>query len=784
MQIKQTVIVITGLMFCFTALAQEKITTVKTHPYLFFTNDKVKELKEKIDKDSSFNRAWKTLLTKADAAVNAGKGGNMEELSLAYRMTAEKKYAVQAKNLLQESLKRTAWDGLDDRTPRWNSALGTAHNNSVAATTYDAIYDMLTPEERKQMAQRIVKLGIEPSFNDWISKDKRLHTLNSMGHNWWSSIVFQAGVASLAIMNEVPQAKTWAEDVLQSADEWFAFSGSVLENKPSTFDPAGGFYESVSYANFGFSEYLFFRVAWTNAVAPVIKSYDPLMEKTLDWFINMSYPTTGRLLSANFGDTNPYANGDRPVKLMMALGFYKKRYDWYLSKTKRLQIKEDLGDYSPMGLLYSPVLSIETNAHPDLPLSSVYDNMGWASLRSSWNENASMLAVKSGYTWNHAHADAGSFILYHKGKNLLIDGGNVGYGNPLYSSYSVRSDAHNVILFNGKAQEPQDQYNAVKNTGHLYNLVDACNFKYILADATGPTAHYFLRNYRNIVWVGNVILIIDDIKTYDVGKLEWLLHTSVDAKKKGIDLDITDGNASVIVRPLFPETLPNGYPHDFPEKMRLEEKQGVKDHEPNTKVTYYSISPAEQSRQTKFITAIILLDDKNKPVEGPALSGMASAKEMRTGLPKIEKLETNNYLGVRITENGITTDVFLNLLADGRIMHRNSHNEINGWETDAYLFSMSYKEGTDPSHVSNIHSWFVANGSYIRQKETVVLHSLSKVFLHADVRLSTAQVILQGQPLIRAQLNLSKQVSNIKLNGQIVKATYTEKNMLQLRVGQ
>ncbi|HTH30151.1 MAG TPA: hypothetical protein VL946_02325 [Lacibacter sp.] len=103
----------------------------------------------------------------------------------------------------------------------------------MAATTFDAIYDMLTTEERKQMAQRIVILGIEPSLNDWLSADKRLHTLNSMGHNWWSSIVFQAGVASLAVMNEVPEAKNWAEDVLQSADEWFSFSGSVLENKPS-----------------------------------------------------------------------------------------------------------------------------------------------------------------------------------------------------------------------------------------------------------------------------------------------------------------------------------------------------------------------------------------------------------------------------------------------------------------------------------------------------------------------------------------------------------------------
>ncbi|MFC0772130.1 heparinase II/III domain-containing protein [Terrimonas alba] len=779
---KKIVFVFTLILICVCAFSQQEVGKVKTHPYLFYTADNIKAIKEKLRKDTAMEKAWREMLANADVAVAAGKGGSMEELSFAYRMTGDKKYALQAKTLLQDLLKRDAWDGLDDRSPRWNSALGTARYNGVSAITFDAIYDILTPGERKQMAQRIVILGIEPSLNDWISADKRLHTLNSMGHNWWSSIVYQAGIASLAIMNEVPEAKKWAQDVMQSADEWIAFSGSVLENKPSSFDPAGGFYESISYANFGFSEYLLFRVAWTNAVSKILRPYDPLLEKTLEWFIQMSYPTSGKLQSANFGDTNPYANGDRPVKLMMALGFTKKRYEWYLSKTKRVHIREDLGINTPLGLLYSPVISPSEPA-PDLPTSAIYENMGWASMRSSWKENASMLAIKSGYTWNHAHADAGSFILYHNGKNLLIDGGNVNYGNPLYSSYSVRSDAHNVILFNGKAQEPQDQYHAVKNTGHLYNLMDADNFKYILADATGPTSRYFLRNYRNVVWVGNVILILDDVKTYDPGKFEWLLHTAVDAKKKGIDLDITDGNASVLVRPLFPETLPNGYPHDFPEKMRLEEKQGVKDHEPNTKVTYYSISPAEELKQTKFITAIILLDDKNKPIEGPSLSGMASAREMRTALPRIEKLEGNNYIGVRITDNGITTDVYFNLMADGRIMHRNSHNEINGWETDAYLLGMTYREGTNPSAVENIDSWFVANGSYIRTKSEVILHSLSKVFLHASLDEETPRILLQGQPLIRAELFVNKKAANVKLNGQVIKAVYSDRKMMQLKTG-
>lgn len=759
---------ILGLLLSIGLLSQEKISKVKSHPYLFYTSENINRVKEKIRKDAAFSKSWQQMLKRADSILQIADKGDMEELSFVYRMTGEKKYAFRAKVLLQALLERNAWDELDNRAPRWNAGLGTARNNRMAAITFDAIYDILSPEEKKQMADRLVTLGIRPSLNDWTSADKRLHTLNSMGHNWWNVIVFDAGLAALAIMSEIPEAKRWAENAMQVSDEWFAFSGSILENKVSSFDPAGGFYESIDYANYGIGEYLFFRTAWTNAVGNIKKNYDPLLEKTMDWYINMSYPTKGQLQSVNFGDSHPFANGDKNIKLMMALGFFKKYYEWYLSKTNRFQIRDDLGIRDPLGLIYTPVLNNIT-ANPNLPTAAIYENIGWASMRSSWQENATMLAVKSGYSWNHAHSDAGSFILYHNGKNLLIDGGNVDYTNPVYTSYFVQSQAHNVILFNGKAQDPQDPYSAVKTPGRLYNLMNAPNLKYILADATGPTARYFLRNYRNIVWVGNVILILDDLNAYEAGKFEWLLHTAVAAKKNGIDLEVKDDNAAVLVRPLFPATLPDGKSDDS-KKAKLEEKQGFKDHDANTKVIYYSIAPPEETKRLKFITALILAGDKNK-------------KPAEDVLPKIEKLEGNNFIGVRITEKGITTDLYFNLMADGRLMHRNSHNIINGWETDAYLLAMTYTEGSDPSLITNIDSWFVANGSYIRKDEKVILNSLSKVFLHADLRPQIPEILLQGQPLIRAEIYLNSQPANMNLNGKTIKLKFSN-GRLQLRLGE
>lgn len=102
----------------------------------------------------------------------------------------------------------------------------------------------------------------------------------------------------------------------------------------------------------------------------------------------------------------------------------------------------------PMGFLYTPDLSKAPKV-PELKKSQLFSDFGWAIMRTSWEKDATMLAVKSGHTWNHSHADANSFILFHKGVDILKDAGNCWYPNPNYRNYFFQSQAHNVVLFNG-----------------------------------------------------------------------------------------------------------------------------------------------------------------------------------------------------------------------------------------------------------------------------------------------------------------------------------------------
>ena len=53
---------------------------------------------------------------------------------------------------------------------------------------------------------------------------------------------------------------------------------------------------------------------------------------------------------------------------------------------------------------------------------------------------------------DQSHADANSFIVFHKGVDIIKDGGNCWYPNPAYRNYFFQSQAHNVVLFNGEGQ--------------------------------------------------------------------------------------------------------------------------------------------------------------------------------------------------------------------------------------------------------------------------------------------------------------------------------------------
>lgn len=758
----QTLVALAVPTFLSASAAAQSLAPRAKHPRLFYTAEKIAQLKERMTGEKPAVDSWTAILTTANQAVEKSdsSGRALEQLALAYRLTGDRRYAGLVRDALVREIKRPNWGEPDllKRDPVWHAGLGTARSCFSAAVAFDSVHDFLSADERQEIARGIVELGILPTLNDWVLGAQRIHALDTMGHNWWSACVFQAGVAALAVLDEEPRARGWLERINAASVEWFGYAGSVLENKPANFDPAGGFYESVNYASFAMSEYLLFRLAWTNALKSPAPATIPLLARTGNFFLNVCYPNAGRMMTLNFGDGSINSDGSRPLALLWANGDRSPDILWYLAAARQMSYREGLDRTTPFGLVYFPGEKdlVAAPTAPALPASTSFEGIGWGMLRDGWAKDGTLLGVRAGYTWNHSHADAGSFILFHRGENILIDSGNPSYARPEYDAYYRQSRAHNVVLFNGEAENPEDTYAGSKFPGSISHLIDTGGLKYVLADATGPTSKNFVRNYRHFLWLGDVILVIDDVESFTPGQFEWLLHYAGKAERRGLDLNVTQGAASVIVRPLFPETFPDaGLPTDYPEKMRLVERSGFKDHDPDVKQNYFAFAPSELTRRAKFITAITLVTAANQK-----------------NLPQPERISAKNMVGVRVRQGGVTTEVFLNLLADGSLRHRNANNSLNGWETDAYLLALTHADGADPSSADAASRIFVADGSYLRRDGKVVLDSLSKVFLTAERSGEVLQVQLQGQPVINAAWRVTKQPAEVRVNGRRVDAPY------------
>ena len=89
------------------------------------------------------------------------------------------------------------------------------------------------------------------------------------------------------------------------------------------------------------------------------------------------------------------------------------------------------------------------------------------------------------------------FHSFHKGSDIIGEVGRCWYKLPEYRNYFFQSEAHNVVLFDGKGQPRHQQYHSSPIAGNVSNLIDTLGIRYVLADATGPNSDRFNRYLRS-----------------------------------------------------------------------------------------------------------------------------------------------------------------------------------------------------------------------------------------------------------------------------------------------
>ena len=758
---------------------------------LLFRSGEITSFRERIKKDGPCRRAWDHLRRRADKLLNAkftpeteaergrGQHGNYARpsrqiqemghvLGFAWAVTGQRRYADKLRQgmLYYTGYRRWAGKAFSTWDPPWHSELTTAHFMMGYGVGYDFIRDHLTAEDRRTIIEAMVRLGVRPAIEDWLGPTGRVHALDSMGHNWWSVCVAGAGVAAVAIEQDHPEARGWADRVADAFPEWFAYPGNVLQNKMPTFDRTGGFYESVAYADFALRLFYRFRMAYRNARPRRAAVLDqiPELRGIPEFLLQTTYPTRTGVLTVNFGDAEVGGAVSGVVTLSAARDAepaVASGLRWYFSRTSgHPRNVEELPLFEPDAPARLPV---------SLPMSRHWPDMGWAVLRDSWEPDATLLGVKCGDTWNHAHADAGSFILWTRGRPVLIDSGTCSYGRREYGGYFCQSRAHNVVLLDGRGQPRDDLYRGSKFRGRIPVLLDndplgtqaEHRLRAVLADATGPTADLFARNHRTFVWADRVIIVLDELQAHGKGHYEWLLHHDGEAK------------VSQAVRRVAVKAGPAGATVEtvWPEQVAYKRRKGHRDHKPDEQVTYLAIVTPEPADRAEFVTAIVP-------------QGQAPAP-----LPVFERLQGPHHVGTAWQDAGVRTEVYLNLRADGRRMHRNSNAVIGPWRTDAYLLvvqrpassdpTATRRTGTEGAGLEDLTRFLVLGGSYLRCGQDILLDSLAKVHAIWEPGADPPRLTVAGPAARRIGLRSKDVPKTLTVNGKpVAPARYDKANKL------
>lgn len=580
--------------------------------------------------------------------VAAGQfSSDLSFLSFAYEFTGDEKYYLKAKELMTAYCAYSRWHGA--------GAIGKgelATGNFLVGMSYGwaAFSHRFTAKEKEYIANRTYTLGIRAQLDDWLLPETRIHCFDTMGHNWWPVCVSTGALGAITMSDFLPDGRALAEKAAQGLSEWFAYKGNPINMKPATLDN-GAFYEGVNYLNYALLEYLHFSLCYLAVTGKAPFDDKEIIKNATDFFINTFYPSSKGDYVVNFGDCSD-------VHFSSCIPFMLARFPELGVLRFYIKHRTHSSDESILARLINfRELYIMEEAVPD-GLSACYNNIGWAVFRDSFNDDSHMLAVKCGDSWNHAHCDAGHFIFYRNGIPEIWDSGYCSYGNEIYRDYFVQSPAHNVVLINGKGQFPDDHHHHVRPKGELFNFIDRGSFRYVCADASGPIGRMARKHLRHFIWVGDIVLIYDDIWAYEESEMNFLLHSE-------------EKSCFRMLTPAEERTEKGFIGNDIKE------------------ITFKSFNRRTDSYGRGKLISALCLNEKTKPV--------------------FEEI-TDGY---KISYGNIK--IYINILSDNRVMHRNCFNTFDGITTDAAVL------------IDNGGKLAVVNGSTVRKDGISLFESLYRI---------------------------------------------------------
>lgn len=442
-------------------------------------------------------------------------------LSYSYRMTEDKKYFDRAQKEL------LAVSNFSD----WNQShfLDVAEMTLGVSIGYDWLYKNLSPQSRAVIKAAIISKGISPSFN---SKDSGFLKAT---HNWNQVCNTGMTYGALAVYEDIPDLASYIIDR--------AIESIRLPMKD--YAPSGSYPEGYGYWDYGTS----FNVLFLSAIEKIFKTdyglsnVEGFME-TAYYFESMIGPT---------GKAYNYSDSGQNGNLSPAMFWFanKKRDNSLLWIEKVFLDNERNKRYLknrilPAIMIWSANIDLSNVRPPSYTTWTGHGTTPVTLMRTSWiDPNAIYVGFKGGTaSSNHAHMDAGSFIMEANGIRWAMDFGSQDYESleskginiwgrtqsaQRWEVFRYNNMAHNTLTIN-------NEYHRVEGHAPIVSTSDDSLFMSSVVDLSTVLEDQVQSAKRGIAIADKKYVVVRDEITTNNNKettIRWTMLTPANAKITG-----------------------------------------------------------------------------------------------------------------------------------------------------------------------------------------------------------------------------------------------------------
>lgn len=436
------------------------------HPRVYVTDEGLKDLRQRAA--TTHRDTWRATLANLrtfkrtpppapaqERRVQNDVGLAIAEAALAYKIEGDPKYLQAAKREMDAAVSYDVW-GYTYNKPNVDLAAG--HLLYGLGWGYDLLYHDLSEAERAKYRNKIILQGnLLADF--YQPKNGRTYSY-SQNHVF----IPMAGlsVAAYALYDESPDAARWA-----------ALSRAIYDRVLATYSQDGYYYEGFEYWIFSTPWIVHFLDAHRHATgedlwdAPGLRDMYKYVAHSLlpdaQYVFDFGDIYEGNLTRAGRGDeyrrSHPAGRFHTNYNVLYRIASrFKNGEAQGVAEWMKASNHINFEDYMTLLWHDAEVKSIPIERQPTAHYFKDHEVVFW---RSDWSKQATAFAFKAGppeghHTteklkrfpdWHlsagHAHPDAGSFIIYARGRYLTGDSGYAGV--PLTAH-------HNTILIDGQGQ--------------------------------------------------------------------------------------------------------------------------------------------------------------------------------------------------------------------------------------------------------------------------------------------------------------------------------------------